>query len=186
MRRAIALILVLPALVLIAGCGGDDKDQGNTDIAVQQGKTDDVPTTPQTAEAKPGKSEGGDPKDLKKKPAVTSPGGEPPAKLESKDIVKGKGKAAKSGDTVSVQYVGVLFDGAKEFDASWDRGEPFEFQLGAGMVIPGWDQGVAGMKEGGRRQLTIPSDLAYGDQGQPPTIPPAATLIFIVDLKKVK
>ena len=88
----------------------------------------------------------------------------------------GNGPAAKAGDQLTVQYVGVNYADGKQFDASWDRGEPFQFQLGAGMVIPGWDQGLVGMKAGGRRELIIPPDLAYGAQGAPPDIPPNATL----------
>jgi len=98
------------------------------------------------------------------------------------DLIEGTGPAAESGQEVSVQYVGVDYKTGKEFDASWDRGQPFTFQLGAGMVIPGWDQGIEGMKVGGRRQLTIPPELAYGPQGQPPVIAPNATLVFVVDL----
>jgi peptidylprolyl isomerase len=114
------------------------------------------------------------------------PSGTPPAELQTTDIVKGKGKAAKSGDTVSVQYVGNSWSTGSQFDASWDRGqEPFQFPLGAGQVIPGWDQGVAGMKEGGRRLLVIPPDLAYGDQSPSPDIGPNETLIFVVDLEKI-
>jgi peptidylprolyl isomerase len=112
--------------------------------------------------------------------------GDPPAGLETVDIVKGKGKATKTGDVVSVQYVGDSWSTGEQFDASWDRGaEPFTFPLGAGQVIPGWDQGVAGMKEGGRRLLVIPPDLAYGAQGQPP-IGPNETLVFVVDVAKVR
>ena len=92
-------------------------------------------------------------------------GGKPPTELVIKDIEEGTGPEAKAGDTVAVQYVGVLFKDGKQFDASWDRGEPFEFALGQGMVIPGWDQGVEGMKVGGRRVLMIPPDLAYGATG---------------------
>ncbi|HVS28838.1 MAG TPA: FKBP-type peptidyl-prolyl cis-trans isomerase, partial [Solirubrobacteraceae bacterium] len=103
----------------------------------------------------------------------------------SKDIVTGKGPAAKAGDTVTVQYVGVSFKTGKQFDASWDRGQPFDFQLGAGMVIPGWDKGVKGMRVGGRRELIIPSRLAYGAQGQPPTIAPNEPLVFVIDLQKI-
>ena len=80
----------------------------------------------------------------------------------------------------------MLFDGGSQFDASWDRGEPFQFQLGAGMVIPGWDEGVEGMRIGGRRKLTIPSEKAYGPTGQPPDIPPDATLVFVIDLLRIQ
>ena len=124
-------------------------------------------------------------KDLTEKPQVSKPEGDPPAELQKTDIVKGKGKPAKAGDTVSVQYVGTSWSTGAQFDASWDRGsEPFEFPLGAGQVIPGWDQGVAGMRPGGRRLLVIPPDLAYGTQSPSPDIGPNETLIFVVDLEK--
>jgi peptidylprolyl isomerase len=100
--------------------------------------------------------------------------------------VKGKGKAAKAGDTVQVQYDGVLYQDGSEFDASWNHGKPFSFPLGQQQVIPGWDKGVAGMKVGGRRELVIPPDLGYGTQGSPPTIPANSTLVFVVDLQGIK
>jgi peptidylprolyl isomerase len=123
--------------------------------------------------------------DVGSKPTVEVPTGPPPTQLQIKDLKTGDGAEAKSGDQVSVQYVGVLYDGGKQFDSSWDRGQPFQFQLGSGQVIPGWDQGVEGMKVGGRRELIIPPDLAYGAQGQPPTIPKNATLVFVIDLVSV-
>jgi peptidylprolyl isomerase len=86
------------------------------------------------------------------------------------------------GATATVQYVGILFEGGKQFDASWDRGQPFSFQLGAGAVIPGWDRGVVGMKVGGRRELIIPADQAYGAQSPSPDIPPNSALVFVIDL----
>jgi peptidylprolyl isomerase len=119
------------------------------------------------------------------KPTVEVPKGPAPTQLVVKDLKTGDGAEAKSGDQVSVQYVGVLYSGGKQFDSTWDRGQPFSFQLGGGNVIPGWDQGVAGMKVGGRRELVIPPDLAYGAQGQPPTIPANATLVFVIDLVSV-
>jgi peptidylprolyl isomerase len=122
---------------------------------------------------------------LNAKPKVTIPGDAPPKKLEEKEIVEGSGAEAKAGDKVTVQYVGVGYDSREEFDASWDRGEPLSFMLGAGEVIPGWDQGVAGMKVGGRRELTIPANLAYGPTGSPPVIGPNETLVFVVDLVAV-
>ena len=93
------------------------------------------------------------------------PKGNPPKKLIVKDLKEGTGAAATPGSTVTVQYVGVNYKGGKQFDASWDRGEPFSFPLGAGQVIQGWDVGVAGMKVGGRRMLVIPPDQGYGPQG---------------------
>ena len=113
------------------------------------------------------------------------PSGDPPRKIVVKDIVEGKGPAAKPGDTLTVQYVGKSFSTGQEFDASWDRGQPFTFQLGSGMVIPGWDDGLEGMKAGGRRELVIPPDLGYGSQGSPPAIAPDETLVFVIDLVKI-
>ncbi len=105
--------------------------------------------------------------------------------LQSEILQEGSGEEAKAGDKVAVHYTGTLTDGTK-FDSSLDRGTPFEFSLGAGQVIKGWDQGVAGMKVGEKRKLTIPSDLAYGDGGFPPVIPPKATLVFEVELIEIK
>ncbi|MFD5989609.1 FKBP-type peptidyl-prolyl cis-trans isomerase [Streptomyces cyaneofuscatus] len=119
------------------------------------------------------------------KPEIDFPGGEPPADLEIKDIWEGDGPVAKAGDQVKVHYVGVAFSTGEEFDASWNRGTPLAFNLGAGQVIAGWDQGVQGMKVGGRRQLTIPAHLAYGDRGAGATIAPGETLIFVCDLVSV-
>ncbi|GAA1620778.1 FKBP-type peptidyl-prolyl cis-trans isomerase [Nonomuraea sp. NPDC048882] len=116
------------------------------------------------------------------KPEIDFPGGNPPADLEIEDLTVGDGPEAKPGQTVRVHYVGVSFSSGEEFDASWNRGQPFEFPLGAGRVIGGWDQGVAGMKVGGRRKLVIPPHLGYGDRGAPPRIKPKETLIFVVDL----
>ncbi|MBH5334049.1 FKBP-type peptidyl-prolyl cis-trans isomerase [Streptomyces pactum] len=119
------------------------------------------------------------------KPEIDFPGGEPPAGLEIKDIWEGDGAVAKAGDKVSVHYVGVSFSTGEEFDASWNRGGPLQFTLGVGQVIPGWDQGVQGMKVGGRRQLIIPPHLAYGDRGAGDKIKPGETLIFVCDLVAV-
>ena len=116
------------------------------------------------------------------KPEVDFPEGQPPADLEIVDIVEGDGPEAKPGDMVSVHYVGVAFSTGEEFDASWNRGQPFQFGLGGGQVIAGWDQGVAGMRVGGRRKLIIPPHLGYGDRGAGNVIKPGETLIFVVDL----
>jgi FKBP-type peptidyl-prolyl cis-trans isomerase len=119
------------------------------------------------------------------KPEIDFPGGEPPADLEIKEIWEGDGPEAKAGQNVTVHYVGVSFSTGEEFDASWNRNSPFTFPLGGGRVIKGWDLGVQGMKVGGRRQLTIPAHLAYGNQSPSPLIKPGETLIFVVDLLAV-
>jgi peptidylprolyl isomerase len=120
------------------------------------------------------------------KPAVAIPTGAPPDELKTEDLVVGTGAEATAGKTVDVHYVGVGWSTQKQFDASWDRGSTFSFQLGAGRVIKGWDQGVAGMKVGGRRRLTIPARLGYGDRGAGADIKPGETLVFVVDLLGVK
>jgi peptidylprolyl isomerase len=122
--------------------------------------------------------------DLSAKPEVPEPTGTPPDELITDDVVVGDGTAAKPGDKVTVQYVGVSFSSGKQFDASWDRGAPFDFPLGAGSVIQGWDFGVTGMKEGGRRTLVIPPELGYGSRAMGP-IGANETLVFVVDLIKV-
>ena len=116
------------------------------------------------------------------KPEVDFPGGEPPTELEISDIWQGDGAVAKAGDTVQVHYVGVAYSTGEEFDTSWSRGAPLKFRLGVGQVIAGWDQGVQGMRVGGRRQLIIPPGLAYGDRGAGRAIAPGETLIFVCDL----
>ncbi|HEX6586866.1 MAG TPA: FKBP-type peptidyl-prolyl cis-trans isomerase [Solirubrobacterales bacterium] len=159
-RRLIGLLafgaaLAVVVIAVLIGRGGDDDGGGST-----------------TADAG-------------SKPTVEVPEGPPPTELQIEDLEVGDGPEAATGDQVSVQYVGVDYESGEEFDSSWDRGEPFRFQLGAGEVIPGWDEGVVGMKVGGRRELLIPPDLAYGAQGQPPDIGPNATLIFVIDLVSV-
>jgi peptidylprolyl isomerase len=116
------------------------------------------------------------------KPVVDKPTGEAPTDLEIVDITVGDGDEARPGQTVIVHYVGVSHSSGKEFDSSWNRNSPFDFRLGAREVIAGWDRGVAGMRVGGRRQLTIPAHLAYGDRGAGGAIKPGETLVFVVDL----
>jgi len=116
------------------------------------------------------------------KPEIDFPDGAPPKDLEITDIWAGDGKVAGPGDTVEVHYVGVSYSTGEEFDASWSRGEPLRFRLGAAQVIAGWDQGVQGMKVGGRRKLVIPPHLGYGERGAGGRIKPGETLIFICDL----
>ncbi|MBV9451864.1 MAG: FKBP-type peptidyl-prolyl cis-trans isomerase [Streptosporangiaceae bacterium] len=116
------------------------------------------------------------------KPEIDFPEGAPPADLEITDIWEGDGPEARAGSAVKVHYVGVAYSTGEEFDASWNRGEPLQFRLGAGQVIAGWDRGVQGMKVGGRRKLVIPPGLAYGDRGAGSSIAPGETLIFVCDL----
>jgi peptidylprolyl isomerase len=167
MKATVTAILLCLALAA-AGCGDDDSSttdstDGGGSAAAQSG-----------AEAS-----------QRTKPKVSPPRGPAPKKLVEKDLIEGSGPVAEAGDEVTVQYVGVGFDSGKEFDASWDRGEPFPFSLGAGEVIPGWDQGIEGMKVGGQRELTIPSNLAYGSAGFPPNIAPSEALVFVIDLLEV-
>jgi peptidylprolyl isomerase len=181
-RRPLTAALLALALGLSA-CGGNDEEETTTGAdAPAATATPEATAAPADIPALAAKIS----KDLDEKPTIPKPEGSPPAELLAEDIVTGKGKAAEQGDTVTVQYVGASWSTGQEFDASWDRGEPFEFGLGAGQVIPGWDQGVAGMKRGGRRLLVIPPDLGYGPAGQPPAIGPNETLLFVVDLKRAK
>ncbi|MEU3407376.1 FKBP-type peptidyl-prolyl cis-trans isomerase [Streptomyces sp. NPDC006670] len=116
------------------------------------------------------------------KPEVVVPEGEAPAELAVRDLVVGDGPEVKPGMVVKVHYVGVTFETGREFDASWDRGQPFKFALGSGKVIKGWDRGVRGMRVGGRREIIVPPRLGYGKQSPSPLIPPDSTLVFVVDL----
>jgi peptidylprolyl isomerase len=170
MRRLLPCLLLLLLLVPVA-CGDDDST-GEPAAETTQAKTSEEPSPSAQREAL---------EDTTTKPVIPKPSGSPPRRLEKRDIVKGKGPAAKAGDTLTVNYVGVAFSTGEEFDASWDRGQPYPVSLGAGDVIAGWDKGLVGMRKGGRRMLTIPPELAYGPEGRPPTILPNETLIFVVD-----
>ncbi len=184
-RPAIALA-TLGAAVLIAGCGSSsssstigvgNENSANNTLATSTSTTPTTSTSPTTASVKTPASG-----PLSKEPTVTPPTAPAPTKLVTKDLIVGTGPEAKAGDSVTVNYVGVLYKGGKVFDASWKRNETFPFVLGKSQVIPGWEQGIVGMKVGGRRELIIPSGLAYGAKGSPPTIPPNSALIFVVDL----
>jgi len=191
-RLRLLIAFALAVLVLAAaGCGDDDSGSA-TDTATVETQTTPTETTPapeqesRTPSARKVKPTAGE-ADIDRKPDVPKGKGDPPSRLVVQDLIVGKGKRAQTGDIVSVQYVGVLFENGKEFDASWDGNKPgqaFQFPLGGGQVIPGWDQGVVGMREGGRRKLIIPSELAYGPAGFPPDIGPDAALIFDIDLEK--
>jgi peptidylprolyl isomerase len=120
------------------------------------------------------------------KPEIEFPGNVAATDLVIEDLKPGDGAPAKAGDTISAHYVGVAHSTGEEFDASWNRGAPLDFRLGVGQVIKGWDDGIVGMLVGGRRKLTIPANLAYGDQGAGGAIKPGETLIFVVDLVDVR
>ncbi|MBK6442731.1 MAG: FKBP-type peptidyl-prolyl cis-trans isomerase [Actinomycetales bacterium] len=120
------------------------------------------------------------------KPELDYPGDAPPTDLVIEDLIEGDGPAVEAGQTVTTHYVGWAFSTGEEFDASWNRGDPLSFRAGIGQVIHGWDQGLLGMKVGGRRKLTIPSHLAYGERGAGGVIKPGETLIFVVDLVAVR
>ena len=152
---------IIVAVILISRSGGDDSGGEGSALAAKEIE------------------ERGKPK------VSVEKGAEPPKELVSNELVEGSGEEAKGGDEVSVQYVGVNYKTGKEFDSSWSRGEPFSFTLGKGEVIPGWDQGVEGMKVGGRRELIIPPELGYGARGAGGVIPPNATLMFEVELLDV-
>jgi peptidylprolyl isomerase len=172
-KRAHLSALLAGAAIAVTGCGGSEPT-----------KTAEIPAGPAPAAPAAPKAST-NLKDTKSKPVVPKQTGKPPKELIVKDIVIGKGRAAKKGDKLSMQYVGVLFKSGEQFDASWDNGSPFDFVLGQGNVIKGWDKGLIGIKPGGRRELIIPPKLAYGAQGQPPTIPGNAALVFIVDALSV-
>jgi peptidylprolyl isomerase len=169
-----SLLAAAFAAIAVAGCGSTK----TSPIPSGAGASVATPTvtTPTATTAAPTGP-------LAHKPKIAKATGAAPKKLVIHDLIVGKGPAAKAGQTLTMQYVGVLFKNGKQFDASWDNGQgPFSFTLGQGRVIPGWDQGLAGMHVGGRRQLVIPAALAYGASGRPPVIPPNSALIFDVDL----
>jgi len=174
MKLPVLILTLCAALAIaVAGCGGsDDSSTNSSESTATSTESSEKSSTESGAE--------------KTKPKVTVPSGPPPKKLEIKEIEKGTGAEAKSGDEVTVQYVGVGYESEEEFDSSWSRNEPFPFTLGVSPVIKGWKQGIPGMKVGGRRELIIPPDLAYGAAGSPPVIGPNETLIFVIDLLAVE
>jgi peptidylprolyl isomerase len=183
--RAGLAAAALGAAVVIAGCGSGGSSTitvGNENSAdnafIKSTETTSTASTPSTSTTAKTPTTG----PLSKEPKVTPPSGPAPSKLETKELIAGTGAEAKVGDNVTVNYVGVLYKGGTEFNASWETKEPFTFVLGKGQVIPGWDQGIPGMKVGGRRELIIPAALAYGAKGSPPKIPANAPLVFVVDL----
>jgi peptidylprolyl isomerase len=188
--RFFTTLAAIAATLLLAACGGGTKTAA---IPSEDASTSSTSTAAETeTTTKPSPPTGavkalasGVGTNTKKKPKVGKPKGDPPGKLISDDIVDGKGDAAKPGDQLTVDYVGVNWSNGKEFDASWNRKQTFPLTLGQGGVIEGWDAGLVGMKEGGRRMLVIPPDLGYGASGSPPTIGPNETLVFVIDLRKI-
>jgi len=167
-RRVILTIAVvvgvLALMALISVLGGDD--DGGEDATTTTAPETTTTTAPE-------------------KPDVTVPETPPPTELQSTDLTVGDGAEAQPGSTVQVHYAGRAYSNGEEFDSSYE-GEAFSFTIGQGQVIPGWEQGVAGMREGGRRQLIIPPDLAYREEGRPPQIGPNDTLVFVIDLLRVE
>jgi peptidylprolyl isomerase len=190
-RKAVLAVVLTTAL---SACGGSSTG-GDLDTQSDAGSSPDAAATQgpigPVAGGATGCAPGATPvkvtstTDLSKKPVVEVPDGPLPCDLGVLDIVEGNGPAAKAGDHLTMKYVGVTWSTGKQFDASWDSGQDFDFTLGEGRVIQGWDQGLVGMKQGGRRQLVIPPDLGYGDQAQGEAIPAGSTLIFVVDLVKI-
>jgi peptidylprolyl isomerase len=174
-RHLIACGLAALALTA-AGCGDDGGDK-TASYTVDAPPAEEASGGAETPAAAPAKGA----------PKVRVPSGSPPKQLQTKDLKQGTGATAKAGDQVSVDYVGVAYSTKKEFDSSFQAGrEPIPVTLGAGQVIAGWDEGIVGMKVGGRRELIIPPDKAYGAAGRPPDIGPNETLVFVVDLVGVE
>ncbi len=174
--RTFSVLAVLVVLALVGAACDDSGDSTSESGPAPTEESDQQPDEQQQEASDVAAPE---------KPEVEIPEGEAPTTLQVDDLAEGDGAEATAGSTVEVHYVGVLFSDGTEFDASYDRGESFSFTLGAGQVIQGWDEGVEGMKVGGRRRLVIPPDLAYGERGAGGAIPPNATLVFVVDLLSV-
>lgn len=187
-NRTIPLAALLVLALAGAGCGSStsesaaDKSAAKAESEAKNQQPAAEPTALTAQKVTPSAGEA----DINTKPKVPKGTGAAPTDLKAETLIAGNGAAIKSGQQATVNYVGVLFKDGKEFDSSWGKGKkPFKFALGSGQVIPGWDQGVLGMKVGERRRLTIPAALAYGAQGSPPKIGPNEPLIFDIDLKKI-
>jgi peptidylprolyl isomerase len=186
--RLLALVAVVVLAFAAAGCGSSKKSSAADQAAAAAEKEakNQKPLPQAKAPASPTVSPTPGEANIATKPKVPKGSGSPPTALKAETLIAGGGAPIKDGQQATVQYVGVLFSSGKEFDTNWGAGkQPFKFTIGSGQVIPGWDQGVLGMKVGERRRLTIPADLAYGAQGSPPKIGPNQALIFDIDLKKI-
>ncbi len=166
-RTMLSVLSALAAGTTLAACGGDAPSGDASEAPSSDGAPTEVP-------------------DSRKAPAIEAPEGNPPAELKIDDEIVGGGAEATKGSTLEVHYVGASWSTGEVFDSSWSRGEPLEFQVGANMVIQGWDEGLQGMKVGGRRRITIPPEMAYGSEGVEGVIGPNETLIFVCDLVAVK
>ena len=176
LRNILKILSVATAGILLLGCGNDGGQSAATDSSTEVPTSIEIVPTPTPAGDV-------DNADLSVKPLVTIPPSSPPTELLIEDLVVGSGSPVGVGDFLIMDYVGVSYSTGLQFDASWDRGSPFPFELGAGRVIQGWDQGIVGMSVGGRRSLTIPPELAYGENGSGSgSIGPNETLVFVVDL----
>ena len=172
----VKILSVAIASVLLVGCGNNDGESVTTNSSTDASTPIEIVPTPTPAGDV-------DNSDLTVKPLVTIPTSSPPTELVVEDLVVGSGSSVDAGDFLVMDYVGVSYSTGIQFDASWDRGSPFPFELGAGQVIQGWDEGIVGMAVGGRRSLSIPPDLAYGKNGSGSgSIGPNETLVFVVDL----
>ncbi len=186
-RRALACgALALTLVLTAAACSDDDDGRVVADVLEDDG----LPTQPAAAETTTTLPQVCEPEtaievSADDKPVVEAPGGDAPTELGIEDLTDGEGRAVEAGDSVQVQYSGVLFADGTEFDTSWDDLTPLPVTVGIGQVIAGFDEGLVGMKPGGRRQLTIPSDQAYGEAGSGENIPPDSALIFVIDLVQV-
>ena len=175
-RNILKILSVATAGILLLGCGNDGGESAASDSSTEVPTSIEIVPTPTPAGDV-------DNADLSVKPLVTIPPSSPPTELLIEDLVVGSGSPVGVGDFLIMDYVGVSYSTGLQFDASWDRGSPFPFELGAGRVIQGWDQGIVGMSVGGRRSLTIPPELAYGENGSGSgSIGPNETLVFVVDL----
>jgi peptidylprolyl isomerase len=173
----LALLAIVAALAP-AGCGDEDSNgSGDSATTAQEETSSGSEQSTETAS---------DLTDTSVKPVIEKPTGAPPRRLDKEDIVRGKGPKAQAGDTMIVNYVGVSFSTGEEFDASWDSGQTFPDTLGRGQVMEGWERGLVGMREGGRRQLVIPPELGYGAEGRPPAIAPNETLVYVIDAVDIR
>ncbi len=180
--RPLLLALLCLAAITVAACGEEESGLGQgQDKAAEKQKEAAAGKKESQPEGGSGGQKVSQQAAQRSKPKVEVPKGQAPGKLEARDLKKGTGATVKAGDQIAVNYSGVLYKNGKEFDSSFGK-QPFQFQLGAGMVIPGWDQGLEGAKIGARRELIIPPDLAYGAQGSPPTIGPDEPLVFVIDV----